>query len=90
MVSPEAQDRFRAAAEAGVLKILSKIGIEHSRLVLAVPRSSSRRWALDGTVVDVCFAGTPSVVGGIGWATLGDDVLRLHAQAFRPTTSRST
>ncbi len=39
VVSPEAQDRFRAAAEAGVLKILSKMGISTSTRT-AAPRSS--------------------------------------------------
>jgi glutamate synthase domain-containing protein 2/glutamate synthase domain-containing protein 1/glutamate synthase domain-containing protein 3 len=80
VVSPEAQDRFRAAAEAGVLKVLSKMGIS---------TADSYRGAqifeiigLDATVVDLCFRGTPSIVGGIGWSALGDDVLALHAQAF--------
>ena len=80
VVSPEAQDRFRAAIEGGVLKIMSKMGIS---------TADSYRGAqifevlgLDAEVVDVCFAGTPSVVRGVGWADLGHDVLELHGQAF--------
>src|SRR5207244_10656704 len=36
---------------------------------------------LAGEVVDVCFAGTPSPVGGIGWEALGQDVLANHGAA---------
>jgi glutamate synthase (ferredoxin) len=76
-ISPEAQNRFEAAIEAGVLKILSKMGIS---------TVDSYRGAqifevvgLGPEVVDICFTGTPSVVGGIGWAELGQDVLDQHA-----------
>src|SRR5207249_1479146 len=36
---------------------------------------------LSPDVVDVCFSGTPSTVGGIGWRELGDDALRRHAES---------
>jgi glutamate synthase domain-containing protein 2/glutamate synthase domain-containing protein 1/glutamate synthase domain-containing protein 3 len=80
VVSPEAQDRFRAAAEAGVLKILSKMGI--STVDSYRGAQIFEVLGLDASVVDVCFAGTPSIVGGVGWDALGEDVLTLHAQAF--------
>src|SRR5919107_430580 len=73
---PEAQDRLQAAMEEGVLKILSKMGIS---------TVDSYRGAqifevigLAPEVVDVCFAGTATVVGGIGWTELGKDVLARH------------
>jgi len=79
LTSPEVQSRFQAAAEAGVLKIMSKMGIS---------TVDSYRGAqifevigLGPEVVDVCFTGTPSIVGGIGWAELGHDVLAQHASA---------
>ena len=76
-ISPEAQNRFEAAIEAGVLKVLSKMGIS---------TVDSYRGAqifevigLGAEVVDLCFRGTASVVGGIGWEQLGADVLANHA-----------
>ncbi|HWH35870.1 MAG TPA: glutamate synthase large subunit [Acidimicrobiales bacterium] len=79
-VSPEAQDRFQSAIEEGTLKIFSKMGIS---------TVDSYRGAqifeiigLGAEVVDVCFAGTRSTVGGIGWEALGDDVLARHADAW--------
>jgi glutamate synthase domain-containing protein 2/glutamate synthase domain-containing protein 1 len=79
-VSPEAQYNFQAAAEAGVLKILSKMGIS---------TVDSYRGAqifevigLGPEVVGTCFTGSVSTVGGVGWDALGEDVLRLHAEAW--------
>ncbi|MBW3644864.1 MAG: glutamate synthase subunit alpha, partial [Actinobacteria bacterium] len=66
--------------EEGTLKILSKMGIS---------TVDSYRGAqifeiigLASEVVDVCFKGTTSTVGGIGWDALGDDVLVRHAGAW--------
>ena len=79
-VSPEAQDRFHSAVEEGTLKILSKMGIS---------TVDSYRGAqifeiigLASEVVDACFKGTTSTVGGIGWDALGEDVLVRHAGAW--------
>jgi glutamate synthase domain-containing protein 2/glutamate synthase domain-containing protein 1/glutamate synthase domain-containing protein 3 len=83
-VSPEAQFNVQAAIEAGVLKVLSKMGIS---------TVDSYRGAqifevigLGPEVVDVCFTGSTSIVGGIGWEALGDDALRLHEQAWPDDT----
>jgi glutamate synthase (ferredoxin) len=80
LTSPEAQGRFQAAVEAGVLKILSKMGIS---------TVDSYRGAqifevvgLAPEVVDVCFTGSPNVAGGIGWHALGEDVLARHAAGW--------
>ena len=76
---PEAQDNLQAAVEDGVLKVMSKMGIS---------TVDSYRGAqifevigLADEVVDLCFAGTPSPVGGIGWQALGEDVLATHGAA---------
>jgi glutamate synthase (ferredoxin) len=80
LTSPEAQGRFQAAVEAGVLKILSKMGIctvdsyRGAQIFEVV--------GLAAEVVDVCFTGTPNVVGGIGWQALGEDVLSRHGAAW--------
>jgi glutamate synthase (ferredoxin) len=81
-VSPEAQDRFQSAIEEGTLKILSKMGIS---------TVDSYRGAqifeiigLGAEVVETCFTGTRSTVGGIGWDALGHDVLVRHGAAWPP------
>eukprot|EP00955_Chlamydomonas_euryale_P074730 362112-Chlamydomonas_euryale.AAC.5 len=33
-------------------------------------------------VIDECFRGTPSRIGGIGFAQFGADALQLHAAAY--------
>ncbi|MBV8984050.1 MAG: glutamate synthase large subunit, partial [Acidimicrobiia bacterium] len=78
LVGPEAQARLQAAMEDGVLKIMSKMGISTvdsyrgAQIFEAV--------GLGPEVVDVCFTGTPSVMGGIGWNELGEDALKRHAE----------
>ncbi|HKE77008.1 MAG TPA: glutamate synthase-related protein [Acidimicrobiales bacterium] len=80
LTSPEAQSRFQAAVEAGVLKILSKMGIctvdsyRGAQIFEVV--------GLAPEVVDACFTGTPNVVGGVGWEVLGEDVLARHEAAW--------
>jgi len=87
ITSPEAQERFQTAAEDGVLKVMSKMGIA---------TVDSYRGAqifeivgLAGEVVDLCFAGTPSALGGLGWEELGADALALHAQAWPGAGART-
>ncbi|MDQ3679446.1 MAG: glutamate synthase large subunit [Actinomycetota bacterium] len=82
MLSTEAQERYHAAVEDGVLKVLSKMGIS---------TVDSYRGAqifeivgLGQDVVDVCFAGTTSTVGGLGWDALGEDALSQHGAAGWP------
>ncbi|HEX8805058.1 MAG TPA: glutamate synthase large subunit, partial [Acidimicrobiales bacterium] len=78
--SPEAQVNYQAAVEAGVLKILSKMGIctvdsyRGAQIFEVV--------GLADEVVDVCFTGTPNAVGGVGWLALGEDVLARHRSAW--------
>ncbi|HEX6418381.1 MAG TPA: glutamate synthase large subunit [Acidimicrobiales bacterium] len=80
LTSPEAQGRYQAAVEAGVLKILSKMGIctvdsyRGAQIFEVV--------GLADDVVDACFTGSPNVVGGIGWTELGEDVLARHAAGW--------
>jgi len=82
VVSPEAQTRFEAAIEAGVLKVMSKMGI--STVYSYRGAQTFEVLGLADEVVDRCFTGTPSSVGGIGWRALGEDVLERHADAAWP------
>ncbi|MDP8936991.1 MAG: glutamate synthase large subunit, partial [Actinomycetota bacterium] len=76
---PEAQGRLQAAMEDGVLKVMSKMGI--STVDSYRGAQIFEVLGLGAEVVDVCFSGTPSVVGGVGWAELGADVLARHREA---------
>ncbi|HJW64722.1 MAG TPA: glutamate synthase-related protein, partial [Actinomycetes bacterium] len=68
-----AQDRYRNALTEGVFKIMSKMGIS----VLDAYRGAQifEAVGLDEEVVDLCFAGTPSPLGGIGFDELACDAL---------------
>ena len=85
-VSAEAQDRFRAAVETGVLKVMSKMGI--STVDSYRGAQTFEALGLGPEVIDLCFTGTPSVVGGLGWDELAEDVFSRHADAF-PATHRT-
>jgi glutamate synthase (ferredoxin) len=75
-----AQEAYRHAVEDGVLKVMSKMGIScldsyrGAQIFDAV--------GLAQAVVDRCFRGTVSPVGGLGFAELGEDVLHRHAAAY--------
>src|SRR3989441_1267476 len=76
MVGAEAQARLQAAMEDGVLKIMSKMGI--STVDSYRGAQIFEAIALGPEVIDVCFTGTPSVIGGIGWHELGEDAIARH------------
>ncbi|HLI23931.1 MAG TPA: glutamate synthase central domain-containing protein, partial [Acidimicrobiales bacterium] len=79
VTSPEAQERLVAALEDGVLKVMSKMGIatvdsyRGAMIFEAV--------GLGADVVETCFPGLVSTVGGVGWAELGADALERHRAA---------
>ncbi len=79
VLSPEAQERYQAAVEDGVLKVMSKMGI--STVDSYRGAQIFEAIGLGPEVVDVCFPGTPSTTGGLGWDALGEDVLVRHAAA---------
>src|SRR5438552_10489313 len=75
----DARVRFRAAAEAGLLKILSKMGI--STLSSYCGAQIFEALGLGAEVIDRCFTGTVSTIGGIGFADIAEDVLARHRAA---------
>jgi len=83
--SAEAQRRFREAVEDGVLKVMSKMGIS----TVESYRSAQifEAVGLGPEVVDACLTGTPSPLGGVGFAEIGADVLERHAAGFAATAA---
>ena len=69
----EAQLRFREAVEAGVLKIMAKIGIADVASYRGAQLFEALGLAAD--VVEVCLTGTPSQIGGVGFAELERELL---------------
>ncbi len=82
----EAGRRFRIAAEKGLLKILSKMGI--STLSSYCGGQIFEILGLGHDVVSTCFAGTASPIGGIGFEEIAEDVLARHHAAY-PTAEEA-
>ena len=76
----DARLKFRAAAEKGLLKVLSKMGI--STLSSYCGAQIFEALGLGAEVIDRCFTGTVSVLGGVGFAELAEDVLARHRAAY--------
>ncbi len=76
----EARCHFRHATEKGLLKILSKMGI--STLSSYCGAQIFEALGLGAEVIDFCFAGTASPIGGVGFEEIADDVLARHRSAF--------
>ncbi len=76
----EARKRFRGAAEKGLLKIMSKMGIS------VLPSYNGAQifecLGIGHEVVRRCFRGTDSPIGGIGFEEIAEDVLVRQRMAF--------
>ena len=76
----EGQKKFRAAAEKGLLKVLSKMGI--STLSSYCGAQIFEALGLGAEVVDRCFTGTVSTIGGIGFAEIAEDIVARQRAAY--------
>src|SRR4051794_20156539 len=76
----EARGQYRTAAEKGLLKILSKMGI--STLSSYCGAQIFEILGLGHEVVSGCFDATASPIGGIGFEEIAEDVMARHAAAF--------
>ncbi|MBM3939726.1 MAG: glutamate synthase large subunit [SAR202 cluster bacterium] len=65
-----------------LLKIMSKMGI--STVTAYHGAQIFEAIGLGQEVVDLCFAGTPSPIGGIGFGEVAAELVARHAQAFAP------
>ena len=75
-----AQERFLRAVEDGVLKVLSKMGVATIESYRGAQVFEAI--GLGRAVIDRCFRGTPSPIGGVTFCDLGDEVLARHRAAF--------
>src|SRR2546427_661144 len=79
-LTPQARTGFRAAAEKGLLKILSKMGI--STLSSYCGAQIFEALGLGAEVIDRCFTGTVSTIGGSGLTEIAEGVLARHRGAY--------
>ena len=70
------QQQRVAIGPAGAALAASELAVEPERRIRGEPDDDD---IVDAEVVDVCFSGSPNVVGGIGWQAMGEDVLERHA-----------
>ncbi len=75
-----ATSNYGQAVDAGVLKIMSKMGISTVSAYHGAQIFEAIGLALE--VTETCFTGTASRIGGIGFREIGEDVLARHKRAF--------
>ncbi|WP_055076657.1 glutamate synthase large subunit [Pseudanabaena sp. 'Roaring Creek'] len=76
----QVQDSYRKAVEGGLLKILSKMGI--SLLSSYSGAQIFEAIGIGAEVIEQCFKGTVSRVGGVNFADIASELLTFHGQAF--------
>ena len=79
LTSTAAQERYQAALEDGVLKVMSKMGISTVDSYRAA--QIFEIIGLDADVVDLCFKGTAVAVNGVGFERLGQQAIDRVGQA---------
>lgn len=75
-----ALEHYRQAAEKGILKILSKMGI--STLQSYRGAQIFEALGLSREIIDKCFTGTVSRIGGAGFADIAEETIRRHREAY--------
>jgi len=76
----EIAKNYQKAIDKGLLKIMSKMGI--STLASYQGGQVFEAVGLGQEIIDAAFIGTPSKIGGIGWAELAEESLQRHRRAF--------
>ena len=81
-----AQANYRKTLEKQLLKIMSKIGIS----AVASYRGAQifEAIGIGSEVIDSCFAGTISQIGGIGFTEIAEEALARHALAYEDGVAR--
>ncbi|GIW09666.1 MAG: glutamate synthase [Dehalococcoidia bacterium] len=85
-IAAAAEQNFRHACEKALLKICSKMGIS----TVSSYRGGQifEAIGIGQELIDRCFTGTPSQIGGIGLREIAEDVLARHAEAFPTPPAR--
>ncbi len=70
----------------GLLKIMSKMGV--STVASYTGAQIFEAIGIGDEVIEACFAGTPSRLGGVGFDQLAAEIATRHARAFPPRGAR--
>ena len=82
----KAESNFIKAIEKGLLKVMSKIGISTFQSYHCAQIFEAIGLGQD--LIDRCFSGTPSRIGGIGFEEVAREALMRHAAAYPAKPSR--
>jgi glutamate synthase (ferredoxin) len=81
----QARKNYKETIDAGLLKIMAKMGI--STLLSYRGAQIFEALGISHKVVEECFTGTPSPIGGISYREIAEEALRRHERAFPPRDS---
>lgn len=81
-----AQDNYRKAVDAGLLKILSKMGI--SLITSYQGAQIFEAIGIGEDLLELAFRGTTSRLGGLSLADLAQETMSFHQRAFPETAKR--
>ncbi len=84
----QAFNNFVKAVDKGLLKIMSKMGI--STVDSYCGAQIFEALGIGQELLDVAFVGTPSLVGGVGFASIAQDVLAWHMKAYPASETSKT
>lgn len=84
----QAQGNFVSSVDKGLLKIMSKMGI--STVDSYCGAQVFEAVGVGKELIDVAFRGTPSVIGGVGFASVAEDVLAWHRSGYPTSETAKT
>ena len=76
----DARKNYKNTIDAGLLKIMAKMGI--STLLSYRGAQIFEALGVSHKVIDECFSGTPSPIGGIDYRQVAEEAIRRHERAF--------
>lgn len=94
MKDHEIIENYKSAVDAGILKVMSKMGI--STLASYKGAQIFEALGVDNSVIDRCFAGTASRIKGITFEYIAQDAFSMHERGYpsretvKPTTLPET
>ncbi|EDY82766.1 Conserved region in glutamate synthase family [Verrucomicrobiia bacterium DG1235] len=77
-----AANNYRTAIDKGLLKIMGKMGI--STLFSYCRAQMFEAIGISPEVIDECFTGTPTPIGGISYELIAEETLARHKHAYDP------
>ncbi|KAK6456036.1 uncharacterized protein RJT20DRAFT_140711 [Scheffersomyces xylosifermentans] len=80
LTSQKIVDNYKYAVDAGILKVMSKMGI--STLASYKGAQIFEALGIDNSVIDRCFAGTASRIKGVTFEYIAQDAFSMHERGY--------